>query len=72
MVVYETIIVVDGEVHACIEQEERIAVQYAAHIAWAYLGLSVHANDGADTLQERIIDDERVAYADVAVERRLY
>lgn len=72
MVVYETIIVVDGAVHARIEQDEQSAVQYAAHIAWAYLGLSVHANDSADAVQEVLIDDDRVAYADVAVERRLY
>jgi hypothetical protein len=72
MVVYETIVVVNGEVHATIEQEEKAAINYAAHIGWTYLGVAVHAKDSADAVQEVLIDDDRVAYADVAVERRLY
>ena len=73
MVVYETIIVVNGEVHARITEDEKSALQYAEHIAWAYLGLATRSrNAGADAVQEMIIDDDRVAYADVAVERRLY
>jgi hypothetical protein len=73
MVVYETIIVVNGEVHARITEDEKSALQYAEHIAWAYLGRATASrNDTADAVQEMIIDDDRVAYADVAVERRLY
>lgn len=72
MVVYETIIIMGSEVRARITDNERDAVEYAQHVARWYLGLEVSNTRDADTLQERIIDDERVAYADVAVERRLY
>lgn len=72
MVVYETIVVMGSEVRARICDNERDAVEYAQHVARWYLGIDASNTRDADMLQERIIDDERVAYADVAVERRLY
>ena len=71
MKVYRTIIVVNGEVRGRVEQDKGEALEYARHVARWYLGIDSNTQD-ADALQERIIDDERVAYADVAVEEVLY
>ena len=71
MRVYRTVIVVNGEVRGRIEQDKREALEYARHVARWYLGIDTNTQD-ADTMQERIINDDRVAYADVAVEEVLY
>ena len=71
MVVYESIIVVNGALAAHTDTDESAALLHARRVA-EHLGLAVDPDMDADAVQEVLIDDDRVAYADVAVERRLY